>query len=273
MSGNRLDYDAQLSIEWMEQYRHFFMFLIIVYALFVINMPRIWKRRRSRSLAIIIFYWNTFNAMADIVLLIGLLPDFLSSFHEGLYSSLCLNADLYKNARSGKAILTFHISKIWELLDTVLMILDGRKANSLHVTHHIVISILMIYSYQHIGAMARWIAITNLTAHAALYSYLAAQSSFWKRRTCSARVISGIQMAQFPICLLALIKTRQFLNSRKKCETSYNGLSILIYSSFFILFIRFYINKYGKDCASGKVPKNDSKGSANFSSIEGISLF
>ncbi|CAG9531929.1 unnamed protein product [Cercopithifilaria johnstoni] len=249
----------------MRQYRHIFMLLIIVYALFVINVPRIWKGR-SRGLATIIFYWNAFNALANIVLFLSLLPDFLSSFHEGFYSSLCLNAGLYKNKRSGKAIFTFHISKVWELLDTVFMILDGRKTNSLHVTHHIIISTSMIYSYQHIGAMARWIAITNLAAHAALYSYLAAQSCVLKRRTCSARVISGIQMAQFPICLFGLIKIRQFLNARKKCETNYNGLSILIYSSFFILFTRFYINKYGKDCTS-RVFKSDSKGLANFSSI------
>lgn len=96
MIGNRPDYDAQLSIEWMERYRHLFMFLITAYALFVISVPRIWKRR-SRSLAMIIFYWNVFNALTDIVLLLGLLPDFLSSFHEGFYSSLCLNAGLYKN--------------------------------------------------------------------------------------------------------------------------------------------------------------------------------
>ncbi|KAL3989273.1 GNS1/SUR4 family protein [Acanthocheilonema viteae] len=264
MSGSGLNYDAQLSIEWMQRCRPLFMLFIIAYALFVMNVPRIWKGRRSRVLAMIIFYWNAFNALADIILLLGLLPDFLTSFHEGFYSSLCLNAGLYKNPRSGKAILTFHISKVWELLDTVLIILDGRKTNRLHVAHHIVISTLMIYSYQHIGAMARWIAITNLAAHAALYFYLAAQSCVWKRRTCSARVISVIQMAQFPICLFGLIKIRQFLNAKKKCETNYNGVSILIYSSFFLLFIRFYINKYGKDCTSREVFKSDLKGTQTY---------
>lgn len=266
MGGNRLDYDAQLSIEWMQQYRPLFIFLIIGYAMFVMNVPRIWKGGRSQGLATIIFYWNAFNALADIVLLLGLLPDFLTSFHGGFYSSLCMNAGLYKNSRSGKAIFTFHISKVWELLDTILMILDGRKTNALHVAHHIVISTSMIYSYQHIGAIARWIAITNLVAHSSLYSYLAAQSCIWKRRTRSVRVISGIQIAQFPICLFGLIKIRQFLNAKKKCETSYNGPCIVIYSSFFILFIRFYINKYGKDDTSREVFKSDSRGPANFSS-------
>ncbi|MCP9257734.1 Elongation of very long chain fatty acids protein [Dirofilaria immitis] len=223
MDEKQMDYDAQLSIEWMEQHRPLFMILIIAYALFVINMPRIWKGRGNRDLALIIFYWNAFNALMDIILLLSLLPEFLSSFHEGFYSSLCLSAGLYKNSKSGKAILIFHISKIWELLDTILMILDGRKTNTLHVVHHIVISTSMIYSYQRIGALARWIAITNLAAHSTLYFYLAAQSCVWKRRTCSARVIGSIQIAQFPICLFGLFKIRQFLNAKKKCETNYNG--------------------------------------------------
>ncbi|VDO62371.1 unnamed protein product, partial [Onchocerca flexuosa] len=47
----------------------------------------------------------------------------------------------------------------------------------------------------------------------------AAQSCVWKRRTRSARVIDGIQIAQFPICLFGLIKIRQFLNAKEKCET------------------------------------------------------
>ncbi|EFO12816.2 fatty acid elongation protein 3, partial [Loa loa] len=264
MRWDPLTYDAQLSIEWIQQRRPLFILLFIAYTLFVFNMPRIWKGKRSQGLATIIFYWNAFNALADIVLLLGLLPDFLSSFHEGFYSSLCLNDGLYKNPRSGRAIFTFHISKVWELLDTVLVILDGRKPNILHVIHHIVISISMIYSYQHIGAMARWIAITNLSSHSALYSYLAAQSCAWKRRTCSARVINVIQMAQFPICLFGLIKIRQFVNARKKCETSYNGPSIIIYSSFFILFILFYVNKYRKDNSSKEIFKSNSKGLTNF---------
>lgn len=268
MGGNGVDYDAQMSIEWMEQRRPLFMILIIAYALFVVHVPRIWGRKRNRELASIIFYWNAFNALTDIVLFLGLLPEFLSSFHEGFYSSLCLTAGLYKNPRSGRAIFTFHISKIWELLDTVLVILDGRKTNILHVAHHIVVSISMIYSYQHIGAVARWIAITNLAAHSALYSYLAAQSCVWKRRTRSARVIDGIQIAQFPICLFGLIKIRQFLNAKKKCETSYNGPCIIIYSSFFILFIQFYINKYGKNRINREVFKSDSKGSELFISFK-----
>ncbi|KAM3729223.1 putative fatty acid elongation protein [Dirofilaria immitis] len=183
-----MDYDAQLSIEWMEQHRPLFMILIIAYALFVINMPRIWKGRGNRDLALIIFYWNAFNALMDIILLLSLLPEFLSSFHEGFYSSLCLSAGLYKNSKS------------------------------------------------------------------------AAQSCVWKRRTCSARVIGSIQIAQFPICLFGLFKIRQFLNAKKKCETNYNGPCIVIYSSFFILFVRFYVSKYIKDNNSKKVFKIDSKG-------------
>ncbi|EFO14196.1 hypothetical protein LOAG_14325, partial [Loa loa] len=100
MRWDPLTYDAQLSIEWIQQRRPLFILLFIAYTLFVFNMPRIWKGKRSQGLATIIFYWNAFNALADIVLLLGLLPDFLSSFHEGFYSSLCLNDGLYKNPRS-----------------------------------------------------------------------------------------------------------------------------------------------------------------------------
>lgn len=267
MDRKRLHYDAQLSMEWMQQYRPLFTFLIVAYALFVISVRPICKGRRSQGMATIIFCWNAFNALADIVLLLALLPDFLSSFRQGFYSSLCLNADLYKNPRSGKAIFTFHISKMWELLDTVLLILDGRKTNHLHVAHHIVVSISMICAYQRIGAVARWIATTNLAAHSALYSYLAAQSCIWKRRTCSARVINGIQMAQFPICLFGLIKIRQFINARKKCETSYSGLCILIYSSFFILFVSFYANKYRKDSIGMQKYRMSHRASFQYSTI------
>uniref|UniRef100_A0A915PYA5 Elongation of very long chain fatty acids protein n=1 Tax=Setaria digitata TaxID=48799 RepID=A0A915PYA5_9BILA len=257
MAGG-LEYEAQSSKEWMRQQRPLFMFLIVAYTLFVINAPRFQKGRKCRGLPTIIFCWNTFNALADAFLLLGLLPDFVSSFQNGFYSSLCLNGELYKNSRTGKALFTFHISKIWELFDTILVILDGREVDTLHVTHHIAISVLMVYSYQYVGAMARWIAVTNLAAHFALYSYLAAQSCVWKRRTRSACVISGIQLAQFPICLLSLLKIRQFLNAKKKCETGYNGPTIIIYATFFILFIQFYIKKYGRRNSNKEVLRGNS---------------
>ncbi|KAK6111724.1 hypothetical protein QQG55_44795 [Brugia pahangi] len=55
MDRKRLHYDAQLSMEWMQQYRPLFTFLIVAYALFVISVRPICKGRRSQGMATIIF--------------------------------------------------------------------------------------------------------------------------------------------------------------------------------------------------------------------------
>ncbi|VDN49844.1 unnamed protein product, partial [Gongylonema pulchrum] len=165
---NSSEYDVEASMTWLRWYRPLLMLLVFTYALFVIKMPRLWKRKLP-CMEAAIFFWDLFNAFADLYLLILLLPEFLWSFRGGLYSSVCLNDNLYKNARTGHAIFTFHISKTWELLDTVLVILDGHDTATLHVAHHIVSCVSALYSYHSIGALARWIAITNLASHCILY--------------------------------------------------------------------------------------------------------
>ncbi|EFO15123.1 hypothetical protein LOAG_13390 [Loa loa] len=50
MRWDPLTYDAQLSIEWIQQRRPLFILLFIAYTLFVFNMPRIWKRKKKPRL-------------------------------------------------------------------------------------------------------------------------------------------------------------------------------------------------------------------------------
>ncbi|VDM95775.1 unnamed protein product [Thelazia callipaeda] len=236
-------YDKGLSQKLMQKYRPLFVFSIVSYAIFVSKVSKIRKDRENRNTAILISCWNACNAIANIIMLIGALPDFITSFHEGLYSSLCLNQGLYTNPRTAKLLFMFHASKIWELLDTVFVIMDGRQASIIHVTHHIITSISVVSSYPQLGAVIRWISVTNLIAHSVLYSYLTAQSCVWKQRTRSARIVSGIQLIQFPICLFAFWKILQYKAARRKCETGYNVACLIIYTILFILFMQFYVSK------------------------------
>lgn len=260
MGSSSPEYDAEASMEWMRQHRPLFALVVAAYATFVVKAPRICRQGMPRMKKAI-FFWNVFNAFADMALFFALLPEFLESFYGGLYSSICLSGDLYKSARTGKALFAFHISKTVELLDTVFVILDGREASMLHVAHHIVTSISTIYSYQQLGAMARWIAITNLGAHCTLYSYLAAQSYTRKRRSRSARVVTGIQLAQFLICLFVLLKARQFVSAGQNCETGYSWPAILLYTTFLILFLRFHVGRHQERARKTLTKENALRGS------------
>lgn len=239
-----MPYDALSSVTWMRHHRLIFLIISFLYVFIVIKLPQWLKGRKGLNLRTIIMYWNAGNAFIDIFLLFAISPDFLTSFSQGLYSSVCLNEQLYTGTVSGRAMFMFHLSKCWQLLDSVLIALEGHPLPTLHVAHHVTTMVTSVYGYYKIGAIGRWLAMTNLISQLVLYSYLMAQSIKRKQRRESARMVTIIQIIQFPICILLMFKAKGYMWAGKRCDSGCVALLITLYSFFLLLFIQYYGQKF-----------------------------
>ncbi|KAK0403771.1 hypothetical protein QR680_017116 [Steinernema hermaphroditum] len=190
--------------------------------------------------------WNAINAAGSALLLLCLLPEFLSSLlFSGLYGSICDSGTLYSGRWSGWAMHIFVLSKVWELGDTVWLVLRRRPVPFLHAFHHTVVLLQVWISYRSTGAVARWGVVMNLALHTLMYSYFVAQSlSPTVRRM--APFITAAQITQFGTGCTILLRALQYSWRGVKCDTGTQELyfHLFLHVAFLYLFVGFFKKNY-----------------------------
>jgi len=154
----------------------------------------------------------------------------------------------------------FMLSKIYEFIDTIIILLKKRPLIFLHVYHHC-ITLLLTFVMLEQGVVVQWLAIiANATVHIFMYYYYAISclgySVWWKK------YITSMQIVQFVVDLTAnCIGFYYIFTSDGKYSCSGHpsawifGQSILL--SFLLLFIQFYNSAYKLSDARHKLQKND----------------
>ncbi|VDO62887.1 unnamed protein product [Haemonchus placei] len=66
----------------------------------------------------------------------------------------------------------FVFTKLLDLVETVLIVLEGRRPLLIHIFHHVVTLLFTWNSYSYHNSLGRWFATINLFSHVILYSYL-----------------------------------------------------------------------------------------------------
>ena len=138
------------------------------------------------------------------------------------------------------------ISKLVELFDTVFIILRKRKLLFLHCYHHMTVFLFCWFSFFNLVPMLRWFQVINYFVHSFMYSYYAVQSFRIKLPRLISISITSIQIIQMIIGLFISIYAFLTTFNGYSCLTTskvYN-FSLLIYTSYLILFINFFVKTY-----------------------------
>ncbi|VDP55712.1 unnamed protein product [Heligmosomoides polygyrus] len=73
---------------------------------------------------------------------------------------------------SGTVMFLFVFTKVLDLAETVLIVLEGRKPLLIHIFHHVITLLFTWHSYSQQNSLGRWFVFINLFSHVILYSYL-----------------------------------------------------------------------------------------------------
>ena len=153
-------------------------------------------------------------------------------------------------------IFVFILSKIAELGDTVFIVLRKSPLTFLHWYHHVTVMLYGWYTFSNWSAVGLWFAIMNLFAHSVMYSYYAVKASGHKLPTSLAQCITILQLLQFfmgIICNLLAFWLKKSPGG-EDCDLGDNMFygAMVIYVSYFILFLNFFYHRYIKKSA---IPK------------------
>ncbi|KAG0499428.1 hypothetical protein HPP92_003666 [Vanilla planifolia] len=143
----------------------------------------------------------------------------------------------------------FYLSKIYEFLDTALILLSGdrgrRRLSFLHVYHHavvVVMSYLWLATRQSLLPVA---LVTNATVHVAMYGYYLSASLGWRWSRRWKRAVTRLQIAQFVFSFVASVCFLWLHVAGKGCEGMKGWVFNAVFNaSLLALFLDFHSASY-----------------------------
>ncbi|KAH7717966.1 GNS1/SUR4 family protein [Aphelenchoides avenae] len=219
----------------------------ILYLIAVQQLERWMRPRPPMQLKGALTVWNGGLALFSILGAIRTTEEFAHTMlNEGLYRSLCYCFD--PTSVSAHWFLFFAISKVVELGDTVFLAVRKRKLTFLHCYHHCTVLVYTFHSGAEHLAAGRWFMWMNFIAHAFMYSYFTAMSMGVKVPRQLAKCVTIIQITQMFLGIsvsLAVYAIKSFTGL--PCHQSQTNLSLafIIYASYAVLFVRFFLEAYG----------------------------
>ena len=152
-------------------------------------------KRPPFQLRTVLALWSGILAVFSIL---GATRTFPEMFHvinnHGWEYSVC-NSSFYFGSSKLWAIL-FTISKVYELGDTIFIVLRKQNLIFLHWYHHISVLIYTWYTHAYFLAPARWFVVMNYSVHAVMYSYYTLKAMRFRLPKSLSMVITLLQILQ-----------------------------------------------------------------------------
>ncbi|EYC43765.1 hypothetical protein Y032_0481g2253 [Ancylostoma ceylanicum] len=159
--------------------------------------------------------WYYYNGLLQLCLLVAFVPHVTFSLTAGWRDSVCCNHSLYSGALSGTVMFLFVFSKLLDLAETVLIILEGRQPLLIHIFHHIITLLVTWHSYSHHHSLGRWFVFINLFSHVILYSYLSPKkfgiAPCWL-------FVAFTQVYQLVFCLIICFTAQNYNTAPNLCK-------------------------------------------------------
>jgi len=214
----------------------------------VFQLPSLMKNREPLQLQGIMVVHNYFLSYLSLVMLIAVLREIFYIWKEtGVEGILC---DSQKNHIKTDIYFwyaVFYVSKMYEFIDTAILILRKKPLIFLHVYHH-VITLLLVWYCLYDNLSIQWLSTAaNALVHVFMYYFYACQSlniSVWWKK-----YLTTLQILQFIIDDSANISWAYYtVLEERTCSGSWSGFwfGVLVIASFLILFIQFYKKTYNQ---------------------------
>ncbi|XP_018574307.1 elongation of very long chain fatty acids protein AAEL008004-like [Anoplophora glabripennis] len=161
--------------------------------------PKFMANRKPFRLKSVLIIYNLSQVIANLILLYVAMQDVFRM-------NLRCNLVDYSQSPEAKRVLglahNFHLLKIFDLTDTVFMVLkkNTRQITFLHVYHHCGMILATFITLKFFpGGEIVWTGVFNVIVHSIMYLYylLASIDSQWKKNLLFKKFLTQIQLIQF----------------------------------------------------------------------------
>ncbi|TFJ84845.1 hypothetical protein NSK_003877 [Nannochloropsis salina CCMP1776] len=224
----------------------------ILYLSFLIEGKKYVERRRREgkgpiNLGLFPAFWNAFLAAFSVLGATRVVPHFLFLFtHKDFKTTVCEAPDKagYGDGAAGLWVMLFTVSKLFELVDTVILVLKGKDPMFLHWYHHVTVLLYTWFSYSARNPGIYFVAM-NYSVHALMYSYyFLMELRLWPKWFSPM----WITMAQILQMLVGVgITVSAFVFSRDPSCALVRGLipwCAAMYATYLYFFVLFFLERF-----------------------------
>ncbi|ORZ35352.1 GNS1/SUR4 family-domain-containing protein [Catenaria anguillulae PL171] len=231
---------------------------------------------------------NLFLSFASFVLFVAYAENVAPIIlRHGLVHAMC-----HPDAFTRELVVLYYLNyltKYYEWVDTVFLVLNGSRLEFLHWYHHVATMVLCFIQLEGTPSVQWVVIILNLLVHTIMYGYYALATLeievWWKR------YITTMQITQFVIDLVAVywaayyatyhhwrpavpsvfadllrLPAKPTIQCTGSLLAAYFGCALL--TSYLLLFIQFYIKTYKKKAAAAAATKGKAGAQKKKSKIE-----
>jgi len=221
---------------------------MIFYLAMVYSLSRWMKGRRAFSLDLPLAIHNVFLSLFSLVMFLGMvIPVAVAIFKHGFLTAICDSENRIQVGTQVFMTWMFYVSKYYEFLDTVFIILKKKPLIFLHVYHHAATVFFVWIVLDHNLTILYFDGSANCLVHVVMYYYYFVsgwkhQYPWWKK------YITSMQIVQFMLDIIAHYSWYYYHSFTPNCHGSLTALhfSNAIVLSFLLLFIKFYRDTYKK---------------------------
>ena len=237
----------QTIILLMRQIWYYSILIAILYVVIVVLLKK-WIKIRGKpyDLRVSLILWNIALAIYSTLGVIRCLPQFIHILTtKGMLASYCL-ADYFWDPRLQVWYWTFHMSKVFELMDTMFIVLRGGKLNHLHWIHHTLTLCLCWYGSGYMMSTIQWSINMNFFVHSLMYSHYALTALRFTVPVIIRVGITTLQIIQMAFGIYINYSAFVRKLQSKPCDVSLDivFLSLFIYVLFIILFVNYFTRTY-----------------------------
>jgi elongation of very long chain fatty acids protein 6 len=235
------------AMKWVDGRWNLVIQVCTLYVLTIFGIRWAMRNRQPFNLQVPLNAWNLFLAVFSIMGSLKLTPEFFSVlYNQGFQASYCKAFD-YTEGLNGYWVWLFITSKMFELVDTIFIVLRKRPLLFLHWYHHILTMIYAFYSYPITPGFNRWGIYLNFVVHAFMYSYYFLRSMKVRVPGTIAKFVTSIQIWQFIISVGILIHLGYIVYAKNVvCDLDDRVFAVASFMdlTYLVLFINFFLKSY-----------------------------
>jgi len=224
----------------------------IIYLSIVFGGTKYMQDRTRYSLRNSLCWWSSLLALYSMLALYRTSFVIAKTFKlNGVRGVVCSNDEFYNDSISAFWSATFVVSKFFELIDTVFIVLRKQKLIFLHWYHHISVLWFVWITYRGFYSGGLVFMALNLFVHSLMYSYYAIRAYGLKPPRFVNKIITSLQIFQmvvgtFSVFAIKYWESAPSIENSPFCKTSelHFYFGSFMYFSYFVLFMHFYYISY-----------------------------
>jgi len=254
------------AFEWTQWTREHWLIPLVTATVYIVAIPAIkliMAKREAIRAQNVVCLWNFLLSIFSFTGLCFTFPKLFSKiWMEGFEASVCSAPQDYGHGYGGFFVMAFIYSKLAEVVDTFFLLIRKNDVILLHWYHHATVMLFCWQAYAvNTGFAGLWFATMNYFVHSVMYFYYALtqyDKEIRKKIKKVAIFLTSFQIAQMVMGLVVLVKSVVYQMEGRECYLNKSNqlLGLLMYISYFLLFVKLFIEHYVLKPASTSVDES-----------------